>query len=288
MKFPKVLIGGPNSVHKDYCLPQLKRAVDKMKEYPNCDILFTDNTYDDGQFAHKMRRMGIPAIHLKPENKDVPTRKRLIDCRNYLREKAIRENYDYFFSFESDLEPLYPDNVNIVQRLISHGKQIVSGVYSSLKCSRGMRECTKCNKYYADTPGMAVVGQQKCNKCGKELKIHKSKWIELPMAWTWADPKVKDSDLIRMHSLHTLYDTAYKSGNTLIPVQSTGVGALMIHKSVLKDIEFRYIPERLSCDDMFFAIDCRAHNPPFDIFLDTEVVLRHNYREWSGKFKTNR
>ncbi|MFQ5786398.1 MAG: hypothetical protein ACE5H1_00290 [Thermodesulfobacteriota bacterium] len=286
MKWPRVLIGGPTSIHKEYCLKQLAEAVQKLKLYPNGEVLFVDNTYDDGQFAYKMRRMGIPTIHRKPANEDVPTRTRLVDCRNWLREKCLRDGFDFFLSFESDLSPLYPENVDIIKLMLSANKPVVSGVYCSLKCSKGAYLCRNCNMPFVED--FLDLKDPRCYRCENKLEKLKHRWTELPMAWTWAYPNAKDSDFIKMFDLNSLIGEANKQKSPLIHLQSTGVGCLLIHRSVLRDIRFRYVKGRLSCDDMFFAIDCRAHNPPIDIYLDTRIILKHHYKEWKGRYKSNR
>lgn len=59
--------------------------------------------------------------------------------------------------------------------------------------------------------------------------------------------------------------------NKLIEVVSAGLGCLLIHKDVLKEVKFRY--EGKVFDDRFFFIDCYHKN--FKVFCDTSIKCKH-------------
>lgn len=59
--------------------------------------------------------------------------------------------------------------------------------------------------------------------------------------------------------------------NKLIEVVSAGLGCLLIHRDVLKEVKFRY--EGKVFDDRFFFIDC--YRKGFKVFCDTSIKCKH-------------
>ena len=66
--------------------------------------------------------MGFKVIK---DNYTERARERIVNSRNILREYAIENDYDFFFSLEQDVIP--PNDA--VDRLINHKKDVVTGVY---------------------------------------------------------------------------------------------------------------------------------------------------------------
>ena len=52
-----------------------------------------------------------------------------------------------------------------------------------------------------------------------------------------------------------------------------GLGCILMHKDVLKNIKFRYDPEKEGFDDVFFCED--ASKEGFEIFCDTNIKCKH-------------
>ncbi len=116
----KVLVGGPVSDHHDYCYDQFIKAV-KSLTYPNLDICFVDNSKDD-KFYNKIKK-DLPGTLRIPYNESVKVR--LADSRNLVKEKALKEGYDYLFCLDQDTIP----PKDIIERLLKHEKYITTGVY---------------------------------------------------------------------------------------------------------------------------------------------------------------
>lgn len=116
----KILVGCPTSIHKAYCLNEYLENV-KNLSYKNFDFVLVDNSKSDGYYK-KLKEKGINVIKDKYfEN----ARDRIIHSRNILREKCLNEGYDYFLSLEQDI--IAPKDV--IERLLKHKKEIISGLY---------------------------------------------------------------------------------------------------------------------------------------------------------------
>lgn len=120
---PKVLVSR-------YCFKQysLTSAVgqDSIKSltYKNYNILLVDNSADSN-YSEKIKSLGLPVL------KDIrleDVKERITHSRNIIRKKVLEENYDYFLSLEQDVIP--PKDV--IERLLKHQKDIVSGVYYTI------------------------------------------------------------------------------------------------------------------------------------------------------------
>jgi len=117
---PKVLIGCPTSKYQEYCLEEYHKAINNLT-YGNYSVLLIDNSEDD-YYLNKLKNKNINA--LKGEYFK-GAKQRIIESRNLLRKYFLDNNYDYLLSLEQDVIP--PKNV--IEKLLSHNKEIVSAVY---------------------------------------------------------------------------------------------------------------------------------------------------------------
>ncbi|MFH0936334.1 MAG: glycosyltransferase, partial [Candidatus Woesearchaeota archaeon] len=125
---PKVLVGCPVSDFKKYCIKEYIRSI-KSLTYPNYDILLVDNSKEP-YFYNSLKEQNLSII--KDEYIE-PARSRIVNSRNILRQKTI-ENYDYFFSLEQDVIP--PKDV--IEKLLAHNKDIITGVYYSYQTNNNV------------------------------------------------------------------------------------------------------------------------------------------------------
>ena len=116
----KVLVGCPTADYKAYCLDKYIIAV-KSLSYKNYDVLLVDNSHGDG-YINKIKKHNINVLKCMEKG---PIRARIVASRNMLREIMLEKGYDYFLSLEQDVIP--PNN--IIERLLSHGRKIITAVY---------------------------------------------------------------------------------------------------------------------------------------------------------------
>ena len=65
------------------------------------------------------------------------------------------------------------------------------------------------------------------------------------------------------------------------PIYACGLGCILIHKSVLEKIKFRYEEDKVTFDDMFFCKDARDNG--FELFADTSLKCQHLIEGMSWK-----
>ena len=219
MQNPKVLVGCPTSFHKEYALKQYSDAV-KNLDYDNYDVLLVDNSLDSNYF-NKIKEQGLNIIKGPYFESAI---QRIITSRNLLKKYALDNNYDYLFSLEQDVIP----DKDALNKLISHNKEVVSGIYFVHNIINNKR---------------ILIPQV---------------FIELP---------TKTNNLPDMR---WLTEEEFNS-NKLIKIISCGLGCVLIHCNILKEIEFR--SENNVFDDRFFGIDLYKKNIP--MHCDTNVKCKH-------------
>lgn len=121
MKYPKVLVFTPIYDKKDYCLDKFVEHADKLL-YPNYNHIFIDNTNDGGVYAEKLKAKGLDVAHI---DRGKTTREALARAQKFARKFAIKEDYDYMLSLESDIM-IKPDTIH---RLMAWGKDVITALY---------------------------------------------------------------------------------------------------------------------------------------------------------------
>lgn len=81
---------------------------------------------------------------------------------------------------------------------------------------------------------------------------------------------------------YTISETDPFFDGELKECHSAGIGCILIHKDILKEIEFRYQKGTNAHPDTYFAIDCALKGIP--IYIDTSLFALHKNATHWGKF----
>ena len=120
---PKILIGCPTADEKSYCLKEYLKGLEQLT-WQNKEIVIVDNSETD-DYIKELRENKINTIKdLRLED----VKERIAHSRNILREKTLSEGFDYFLSLEQDVIPP-PD---MIEKLLAHGKEAITGVYFTI------------------------------------------------------------------------------------------------------------------------------------------------------------
>lgn len=225
----KILIGCPVYERYRYCIDKYLSNVKNIgKEgVGETDILLVDNSEKEDFFHEYKKKVPMERV----EHTDY-ARDRIVRARNVLREKVLEENYDYLLSLEIDLFP----EKDILKRLLSHKKDIVSAFYTSTQNVTGRHKATG------------------------EKKIFR---MQLPIAYMQKGLKIRQvlpKDLLN---------------KGLVRVGGIGLGCVLISRDVLEKIKFRYDPEKKACDDMYFSKDAKEKSYPLWVDGNLQVRHEH-------------
>ncbi len=100
------------------------------------------------------------------------------------------------------------------------------------------------------------------------------KGVELaPVVWSKVNMEKEERFFLRPDQLN----------KGLLKIAVSGLGCILIHRSVLEKIKFKYDKKYPSFDDIFFGLDCKDNN--IGIYADTNLVCKHliKNRPWSWK-----
>lgn len=130
IKYPKILLACPTSEHKSYCQKDWIEHIRQLT-YPNLHILIVDNSENINNAKEIMKLLdGCGKKHIVNwKRSETELRQTLVDCCNLIREYVIVNNFDYWFSLESDIFP----PLNVIEFLLSYSqsykKPVISGNY---------------------------------------------------------------------------------------------------------------------------------------------------------------
>lgn len=122
VRYPRVLVGTPIYDGKEYCRERFVENV-KAINYPNFHWCLVDNSKNP-RYYHKLRRAHPGHVWRVPRGSN--SRDALANSSNFLREKALKEGYDFLLMLESDIFP--PKDV--LSRLVMHGRPVVGAIYN--------------------------------------------------------------------------------------------------------------------------------------------------------------
>lgn len=121
MNSPRILVCCPTHEVKSYCINDWLRSV-LMLNYNNFDIFLSDNSKTPN-FSKFLSSLGFKCVWNNPlgKNNFEAMRDSHNDCLNYF----LKNNFDYMLHLECDV---FPDE-SLIENLLSHNKQVISGIY---------------------------------------------------------------------------------------------------------------------------------------------------------------
>lgn len=205
---PKVLIAAPTSRVKDYVFLDWLLNV-KSFTYKNVDILLCDNSVDI-KYQQYLNMLGVKTLRVNPEGKN--PREYVTESQNLLRSYFLNNDYDYYFSLESDILP--PKDV--IEKLLMADLDVVSGLYfynfgakSNLLLNYFVKEGDK--KYRTHNPTLKEALQwvdgsvKQVYECGIGCTLIKRAVLEkIPFRWVLNNNGFSDT-----HFYADLYKNGY-------------------------------------------------------------------------------
>ena len=140
-ELPKVLVGIATHESKRYVLEEFLLNVSKFT-YQHFDIYFCDNSRTEeysNEIIYKAKELNLDII-VDRDAWCTDFRGRMVTSHNKLRERALKGGYDYLFILDQDVLP----KADIIEQLISHNKDAISGIYKINMGSHGIVNC--CSK----------------------------------------------------------------------------------------------------------------------------------------------
>lgn len=259
---PKILIATPTFQDHDYCL---NRFISTLKNliYKDKDILIVDNSKENNYFE-KLSKINLPNLKVLKDNFVPNPLDRIVSSRNIIREFFLKNNYNYLLFLDQDVIP----PLNVIEQLLSHKKEIISGVYHNYFTISGIQNVILPVIYtWANEKDIQhlLKNQETFKKTDPEI---------------FEELKKSQPDLRRQLSNEEVKE------NKLIKIRDCGLGCLLISKNVLGKIKFS-LNEKGTAEDLQFCKDARALN--FEIFCDTSVKCSHLIKQgiWEKRKKEN-
>jgi len=254
MPSPKILVGAPVCKHYDYCLERYIEAL-KSFEYDNYDILLVDNSEDE-IFYQKLKLLGIPVIR---KGHDEPSIKmKMIIGRNHLRQKTLNECYDYFFNLDQDVIP--PKDT--LKKLVATGKKVITGIYYNY---------FKTGQEWKKTP---ILYRQLTQEEIKEIESKGKDWLKEHNLDIYSRLEGNNWDYTKTYIELNAEDV---EAPKLIEITACGTGCILIHRSILEKLEFKF-NEAGGFDDIIFCDEVRTILKE-KVWTDTSIKCEHLVRE---------
>jgi len=227
---PKVLIGIVTYEGKDYVWDKFWSNI-KNLSYDNYDIMITDNSPTKKYYSKLKKRLKHEKnVTIKHVNRGDTSREAQAKCLNLIRDKVLKEDYDYFMCIESDLIPPR----DIIERLMSHNLPSVGCIYligyadsdsqPPRPCLFGLRPGKDGNDGIgtynlppAEGFGMFGTGVKQIHGCGLGATLIKRNILERIRFWYDLREPVKHSDVLYYMDIHNEGIPNYVDTDLIIP-----------------------------------------------------------------------
>lgn len=218
----KILVACPVADVKGYCFDEWIIKANNLT-YENKDIFVVDNSENREYYdSIKSKYENVSFARVNP--KQYPSFKSaLAKSHDTIREKVLKDDYDYLLHLESDVFP----PIDIIERLIEHKKKIVGALY------------------HIELGEQSKLMVQELESFGIE---HRETFNLDETDLSFVDGKVKR-------------------------VFSCGLGCILIHRSILEEVEFRYEEGSPVHPDSFFFADINQKGLP--VYVDTDIYCEH-------------
>ena len=117
---PTILVATPTSSDKDYTFPAYTNQLQNFT-YPNYDTYIVDNSKDKN-YINTIWAQGIDADHVEPGGSPIEY---VTLCQNIIRNKVLKEGYDWLFMLETDV--FVPEN--FLEYLVLHSNEVHTFAY---------------------------------------------------------------------------------------------------------------------------------------------------------------
>jgi len=225
-----------------YCLDDWTHAV-RALSYKNVSVVLADNSASEA-YKQELESRGFRVVRCARREDPLDT---ITDCRNKLREIALKEGFDYFLSLEQDVIP--PSDV--IERLLERKVSIISGMY----CTYMKREGKSVKLPLLWT--WVTEGEL------DHMKLNAAQYPE-----TLA--RIKDAELADLKRQLRMEEVMFED---LIEVKYAGVGCMLIRRDVLEKCSFVRSTGRSGTDDFGFCDEARKAG--FKIWADCTVKCDH-------------
>ena len=229
-----------------YCLDDFLEGI-KSIDFDNYTLLLVDNS-DTDSYYNIIKEKKINVLRFNPEDKNKINR--LIDSRNKIIEYAISKNCDFILMLDQDV--IVPPN--IINKLLSSKKDLISGVYLN---------------YFYSSGKLKFLPVAWLDITEEEFEQIKSKQIKFP-------EYVKSAKDLSRHMTLEEYES-----NKTYKVKHPSAGCLLISKNIFEKIKYENLDlksmgfktEKQALDDLGFRK--RANELGFDFYIDTSVKCKH-------------
>jgi len=232
----KILLGIATYDRKRYCLDEFIKSLIKIRTTyrKKIDIIFIDNSKNK-EHSNYIRGRGFEVIRAANEIENL--HERLTSVYNVLRSIFLKGTYTHLFVLEQDIFP--PKDV--IQRLLDHEKEIISGVFWIKD-----NPCVMIDKGYMAESERKGKGPE----FNLKNRIFKYDFIETE--------RLNESEPIK--------------------VFACGLGCVLMKRTVMQKVKFRVIKNLYNQwkghNDMFFYFDLKERKIP--VYIDPTVKCRHD------------
>ncbi len=223
----KVLVASPVTSYKRQVIDQFIASLGNLS-YKNKEVLLFDNSPDEEMFKKLKKEKGIK-VEKTPHSEGA--KQAVARDRERLRQRALKEGFEYLLFLDQDI--IAPSNV--IERLVSNGKEVCCGLYFNYFESR-LRTGEKIVEF-------------------------------APVYYTWFDSGLKEIGISKQLGYGSVFPSR------LVEIKKGGLGCALIHKSVLEKIKFRLEKNVAYHADFTFFKDCEKRG--LQAWLDSSVLCKH-------------